>query len=176
VSDSARLSTEQVLVAAQMGRTPREPWRVGSRCGFGFPSAIISPSVLAEGTPFPTFAWLTCPWLVEQVGELESAGETDRWSRCAAEQPALADALRATDDRLRQARAAEGGGHDACSSTGIAGQRDPLAVKCLHAHVALQLVGLADPIGTEVLAAIGSRCSDERCVAIRGRVGGGGQK
>jgi hypothetical protein len=166
VTRSARLGTEAALVAAQIGRAPREPWRVGSRCRFGYPTTIVSPPRLSDGAPFPTLAWLCCPWLVEQVAGLESAGEIDRWSHRALEDPMFANALRTVDDELRTARAAEADGDDACAGVGVAGQRDPALVKCLHAHVALRLLGLSDPIGAEVLDTAGPGCDDERCARL----------
>lgn len=155
--------SEANLVAAQIGRAPRRPWRVGARCPFGHPSAIVSPSVLEDGSPFPTLAWLTCPWLLESIAAEESAGEISRWARRASADFELADRLRETDIAMRLMRGVESGGTDACGEVGIAGQRDPLGVKCLHAHVALALVGLDDPIGKTVLGKIGSACPDRRC-------------
>lgn len=136
---------------------------MGVRCVFGYPSVIVSPSLLADATPFPNYAWLTCPWLVERLGERESAGETARWAQFAREDAMLAGRLADVDAAVREARSAESGGIDACSDVGIAGQRDPLGVKCLHAHVALALVGMDDPIGHSLLGKIGTACADERC-------------
>jgi hypothetical protein len=130
--------------------------------------------LLSDGTPFPAYAWLTCPWLAERVGALESSGEIARWSQRAGDDGELAAALRSTDAAVRYARAAESDGADACADVGIAGQRDPLGVKCLHAHVALQLAGIADRIGSEVLGKIGYACDDERCSSLEIHNAGGG--
>ncbi|HEY5506960.1 MAG TPA: DUF501 domain-containing protein, partial [Coriobacteriia bacterium] len=43
------------------------------RCERGAPAVIAVAPRLADGTPFPTAFWLTCPRLVEAVGALESA-------------------------------------------------------------------------------------------------------
>jgi hypothetical protein len=126
----------------------------------------VSPSRLDDATPFPTWAWLTCPFAIERLAALESAGATAAWAVRASEEPRLAAALRATDDALRLARAAESDGEDACCGVGLAGQRDPLGVKCLHAHAALRLAGLADPVGDAVLAEIGVECTDARCETL----------
>lgn len=154
---------EAALVEGQLGREPRGPWRVAARCHFDHPTVIVSPSRLADGTPFPTYAWLTCPFLAEKVAALESAGAIAGWGARAASDGSLAGALRALDARVRELRAAESGGVDACPAVGIGGQRDPLGVKCLHVHVALALLGEADPIGCELLAAGERECDDERC-------------
>ncbi len=157
------ITLEARLVESQIGRMPRAPWRVVSRCRHGYPTVIASPSRLEDGTPFPTWAWLTCPFLSEQVATLESGGAVARWATRVASEPELAVALRAADAQMRLLRSAESGGDDACASVGLAGQRDPLLVKCLHAHVALALAGVDDPVGAEVLALTGDSCPDARC-------------
>ena len=159
-------ASDVALVSAQLGRTPRGPWRVAVRCAHGYPSTIVSPSRLADGTPFPAYAWLTCPYLLETLAAEESAGAAATWAQRAADDPQLAAALVAADAAVRAARARESGGEDACADVGIAGQRDPLGVKCLHAHVALALAGIDDPIGTEELGKIEPTCSDVRCRSL----------
>jgi hypothetical protein len=67
---------------------------------------------------------------------------------------------------LRRARARESGGEDPCPAVGLAGQRDPLGVKCLHAHAALVLVGIHDPVGEAELGKIDRDCPDGRCAAL----------
>jgi hypothetical protein len=112
---------------------------------------------------FPTYAWLTCPWLVGAASALESAGAAREWTARAGSDASLAAALRLADSALRSARQAEGQGEDMCAGVGIAGQRDVLKVKCLHAHVALALIGVKDPIGRAVLQSLTQACPDRRC-------------
>jgi hypothetical protein len=102
--------------------------------------------VLPGGEPFPTLLWLTCPWLCQRAGAEESAGGADAWSY-----------------RLRRAEIARG--IDPCAGTGIAGQRDSLSAKCLHAHIAAAIGGFDDPIGLGVLARADRECPDDRCAA-----------
>jgi hypothetical protein len=130
------------------------------------PTVITSPSLLDDGTPFPTMAWLTCPWLNDRVSKIESAGGVLDWRTRVEGDPAIGHALRAADVAFREARTAEGGGRDGCEAVGIAGQRDPLKVKCLHAHVALVLIGIGDPVGMGVLAGIDQECADDRCATL----------
>ena len=155
-------------VRLQLGRPPREPWRVANRCSFGFPTVIATPSRLATGEPFPTTFYLTCPHLVAAISTLESAGEAERWASRLAAEPTLAASMCAADAAYRDARAAESGGQDACAGVGIAGQRDPLATKCLHAHVAAALSGIDDPVGHGVLETVEPECRDARCDAPEG--------
>lgn len=165
-------AAERDLVAAQLRRVPRDPWRVAARCTWGFPTAIVSPSRLDDGTPFPTYAWLTCPYLSEIVAARESQGDAAQWAALAtADNPAgrqLAAQLHETDAALRAARTRESGGEDACAGVGLGGQRGPLGVKCLHVHLALELVGIPDPIGDALLGKIGSAraCPDDRCARL----------
>jgi hypothetical protein len=139
---------------------------VAARCRWGFPTAVVSPSRLADGTPFPTCAWLTCPGLAQRASAAESCGETAEWARRAVSDPELGTELADTDAVVRERRAMESDGDDACASVGIAGQRDPLGVKCLHAHLALALVGIEDPIGRALLGQGDTDCPDERCARL----------
>jgi uncharacterized protein len=154
---------DAAVVESQIGRPPRTPWRVAVRCKYGYPAVIASPGLLDDGTRFPTALWLTCPWVGEAAAAEESAGATAQWSERASTDPALAQALRNADEQVRARRTAESGGEDPCPSVGIAGQRDPLGVKCLHAHAAAALAGIDDPIGVAVLERCGRDCPDGRC-------------
>jgi hypothetical protein len=164
-----RSESDVRVVTYQLGRRAREPWSVAAVCRHGLPAVIVSPSTLSDGTPFPDFAWLTCPHLRELVSARESAGAAAEWADRAAADEALAARLQATDDAVRAARTAASGGQDACAATGACGQRSPLGVKCLHGHVALALVGIDDPIGEEELAALAPACDDRRCGAFTTR-------
>ena len=158
--------SELGLVTRQIGRPPRKPWRVAVRCPWGRPCVIASPPVLEDGSRFPTLFWLTCPHLIDGVGALESAGEAETWATRAEKDPALAVGLEQADRVLREQRLREGAGSDPCADVGLAGQRDPLGVKCLHAHVALALAGIADPVGESSIIEVGYPCDDERCARL----------
>ena len=159
-----RSPSTDALVAWQLGREPRGRWRVGALCVFARPRVILTAPRLDDGTPFPTFAWLTCPWLVRTVADLESAGHTDRWSRLLATDDSLAADVRRSADAYRRARDHESPGEDGASDGGgIAGQADPLATKCLHAHVASAIMGFCDPVGEAVMGSVGESCGDDRC-------------
>lgn len=149
-----------------MRRAPRDPWRVAVRCMYGFPQVIASPSVLDDGTRFPTTFWLTCPHLSEWASRLESSGEAKRWAEELERGEENAQAILAAAAHFAALRAEESGGVDACAGVSIAGQRDPLATKCLHAHAALALVGVADPIGRCILDVAGAVCQNMRCVEL----------
>lgn len=162
------MSDEAALVAAQLGRTPRDPWRTVARCSFGFPTAIASPPRLADGEPFPTLFWLTCPWLVAAVSDLESAGLAAQWAARLAADPELRARAEAADAEYRRLRAEEGAGDDPCADVGVAGQRRVEGTKCLHAYVAARLAGLDDPAGAAMLEHLERECPDGRCARLPG--------
>jgi uncharacterized protein len=164
--------SERSLVAAQMGRDPRSPWRVAARCKHGLPLVIASPSRLSDGTPFPTTFWLTCPMLVDGAGDAESAGGVAVWEERLRTDPALAKRAERAAEAYRAARAAESGGVDACGDVGIAGVARPDRVKCLHARLAAHLAAVDDPVGAGVAAELPEACEDMRC-ALLGRAEGG---
>jgi hypothetical protein len=127
----------------------------------------MSGPILANGEPFPTLMWLTCPWLVALLGRLESEGELEVWRERLSDDATLRAELLAADREYRLARAEANGGTDPCPAVGIAGQADPLAPKCLHAHAAAYVAGLRDPIGGAVLSGVRAECADDRCAAFR---------
>lgn len=159
------MSTDALVICAQIGRPPREPWQVSSRCAHGRPSTILTGPVLGDGAPFPTLYWLTCPWLSAYVDGLESSGVAAQWRTRLAKEPELRARMHAADAEYRAHRADAAGGHDPCAAVGIAGQRDSSATKCIHAHVAAALAGIDDPIGTDVVAGADPLwCPDEVCL------------
>lgn len=150
------------VVARQLGRAPRGRWRVVTRCSYGAP-AVIATAPLVDGQPFPTLHYLTCPYLVAAVSAIESGGGCESWRSALAADPALAGRLRDADAEYRIERAREGDGVDPTPGCGIGGERDPLGVKCLHAHMAAHLAGIADPVGESLAMGLDRECDDARC-------------
>ncbi len=108
------------------------------------------------------------------VSRLESAGGVRRWTELAAADPALrrslleAAAVSRRRRRLLEERSGapmnDGG---ASLATGVAGVRDPAAVKCLHAHIAHALAHPAYLFGRAVAAEVADPwCDDRRCAAL----------
>ena len=164
---------DQLVVAAQLGRSPRGRCRVASRCVHGLPRVIAVAPELEGGAPFPTTFWLTCPYLIEAVHALESRGAHRALAERAADDATFALGILAADASYRAARAAEGGGADPCGDVGTAGQADPLAVKCLHARLAALLAGVRDPVGEQVVELLARDgvpldCEDARCAPAVG--------
>ena len=133
-------------VRRQLGREPTTPFTVVARCGSGHPLVIRNHPVGADGRPFPTRYWLTCPDASKAVSALESEGWIGRLN-------ARADSdagFRAALERAHRGYAEERGriveGADRWG--GVGGTRT--GVKCLHAHYAHHLAGGVDPVGAWV--------------------------
>jgi len=142
------LDTDRQTVAEQLGRPPRALRAVAHRCPSGHPSVIQTSPRLADGTPFPTLYYLTCPRLTALVSRLEASGLMREQTERLGTDPELAAAyLAAHRAYLAERDAIEPLGTDV-SAGGM-----PSRVKCLHVHVAHALAagpGI-NPIGDEVL-------------------------
>ena len=146
------------MVAWQLGRPIRPFRRVAVRCVHGFPAVTEQDPFGADGRPFPTTYYLTCPWLVAALARIEAAGGVARWSSAAASDPELASSLARADAEQRRIRPE--------LEAGIAGTRKPANLKCLHAHAAFALARPGYELGERVLEEVGERwCPDARCGA-----------
>ncbi len=156
---------DRAAVAQQLGREPRAIRAVAARCRCGLPEVIETSPRLADGTPFPTLYYLTCPRVVAAVGRLEASGLMREMS----------DRLRTEDDLAAAYRAA----HEAYLSrreflghvpeiAGISAGGMPNRVKCLHVLVAHSLaVGSGvNPLGDEAVAALQPWWLDGPCVTV----------
>ncbi len=169
-TSAVRPVEDEATVTLQLGREPRGTWHTCARCRFGRPTVIETLPTLPDGSPFPTLYYLTCPWLVEFVGGLESACAVSEWASTLASDESLAIRMRAADIEYRSRRAAAAGGEDPIPNVGIAGQADPLATKCVHAHVAAYLTGIDDPVGEGALRGVPAECPDDLCARLPGDV------
>lgn len=138
-------SAEDVrIVSRQLGRPARDVVGIAARCACGAPTVVSTKPRLGDGTPFPTFYYLTHPAATAAVSTLEAEGEM----------PGLAALL--VDDLAEQYRAA----HLAYIAdretfgvveeiAGISAGGMPDRVKCLHALVghALAAGPGVNPIG-----------------------------
>jgi hypothetical protein len=148
---------DAAVIAAQLGRPPRGLLSVAHRCPCGLPDVAETAPRLADGSPFPTLYYLTCPRANAAVSKLEASGlMRDMTARLAD------DALRrryesAHRDYLtrREAAARAAGIEPLPPGTPSAGGM-PERVKCLHALVAQELaVDGVNPFGREALEAMG---------------------
>jgi len=142
--------SDLTLVRRQLGREPTTPFTVVARCPDGHPLVIRNHPVDAEGHPFPTLFWLTCPVAVKAISRVESQGAIARLNERLEADHAFAAAL---DDAHRvyaaeRARAVP----EAAGWGGVGGTR--VGLKCLHAHYANHIAGGTDPVGAWVAAEV----------------------
>jgi hypothetical protein len=161
---------DEELVERQLGRSPRGLRRVVARCPWGRPAVVEQDAYLADGTPFPTTYYLTCPHAVAQVSALEAGGAVRRYTELVRCDAAAAASLEAATCRQRALRRegeamADGG---ASLALGIGGTPAGAPLKCLHAHVAFALAepgyALGDRMASEAapLFPPGRCCCGER--------------
>jgi exopolyphosphatase/guanosine-5'-triphosphate,3'-diphosphate pyrophosphatase len=126
-------------VRQQLGREPTTPFSVVARCTGGHPLVIRNRPLDAEGNPFPTIYWLTCPDAVRAVSRVESEG----WIGRLGDDPTIA----ALVAEAHRAYATERGEILSGSEEwgGVGGTRR--GIKCLHAHYAHHLAGGDDVVG-----------------------------
>lgn len=137
---------DRLDVAAQLGRPPRGSWSVARRCGCGKPQVIQTQPRLDDGTPFPTMWWLTCRKLSSRIGGLESSGWMAELNERLRQDLEFHEELsRATQRYVRRRDEI-----DPLGATGHPGG-GPDHIKCLHAHVAHQLVSGDNPAGARAL-------------------------
>lgn len=140
---------DRAVVAAQLGRPPRGARAVAHRCPCGLPDVVETSPRLAEGTPFPTLYYLTCPRAAAACGRLEAAGVMrDMAARLADDAPLAAAYQAAHEDYLVRRKAVAA----VPEIAGVSAGGMPGRVKCLHALLAHALaVGPGvNPLGDEV--------------------------
>jgi uncharacterized protein len=151
------------IVERQLGRTPRAVRGIAHRCECGLADVIETKPRLPDGSPFPTFYYLTCPRAASAIGTLEAAGVMREMSARLDTDPALAGAFEAAHrDYLARRDAVERLPGD----PGVGGM--PTRVKCLHVLVAHALAAGpgVNPLGDEALAALPSWGTSGPCVDV----------
>jgi uncharacterized protein len=154
--------SDRAVVAQQLGRTPRAMRAVAHRCPCGRPDVVETEPQLADGTPFPTLYYLTCPRAAAAIGRLEASGLMREMTDRLRTDPELAAQYQAAHESYL-ARRAEIGTDDRIAGISAGGM--PSRVKCLHVLVAHSLaVGPGvNPLGDEALALLPSWWTDGPC-------------
>ncbi len=165
---------ERARAIELLGREPRTPFSIKTRCCDGSPQVLLADPVFVEDgrwKPFPTFLWLVCPELKLKVAHLEEKGLIRQFSEKLASDENLRESFTKGCSEIIQIRvrmAEEIMAEEVpesiltiLSETTIAGSFDIKGVKCLHAHLAQELAFGNNPIGHEILAMIGI-CRHER--------------
>ncbi len=144
---------ERAVVAAQLGRLPRAMRAVAHQCPCGLPDVVETAPRLADGTPFPTLYYLTCPRASAAIGRLEAAGVMRELTDRVRSEPALAAGYQSAHAAYLRRRAELG---EVPEIAGISAGGMPNRVKCLHVLVAHALAAGpgVNPLGDEALAAL----------------------
>jgi hypothetical protein len=150
-------------VARQLGRPPRGTRAVAHRCPCGLPDVVETTPRLADGTPFPTLYYLTCPRAVAACSRLESAGLMREMTARLEADPRLADAYRAAHEDYLTRREAIG---EVPEIAGVSAGGMPGRVKCLHVHLGHTLAAGpgVNPFGDEVRERIEPWWTGGRCI------------
>lgn len=137
-------------VSRQLGRPARSVAAVAHRCPCGQPDVVATEPRLADGTPFPTLFYLTCPRAASLVGSLEASGLMGEMTQRLLDDPGLAASHRRAHDAYIAARDAL---QPVPEIAGVSAGGMPDRVKCLHVLVAHALAtgpGV-NPLGDEAL-------------------------
>jgi len=146
-------AADRSTVATQLGRAPRAMRAVAHRCPCGNPDVVETSPALADGTPFPTLYYLTCPRAASAIGRLEASGLMREMSARLRDDPQLAAQYQAAHQAYLARREAIG---HVEQIAGISAGGMPNRVKCLHVLVAHSLAAGpgVNPLGDEALEAL----------------------
>lgn len=138
-------------VEAQLGRPARDVVGIAARTMDGAPAVVATAPRLGDGTPFPTFYYLTHPVLVAAVSRLEAEGRMREWAALVEPEGPLAAQYAAAHTAYLADRATAG---DVPEVAGVSAGGMPTRVKCLHALAghALAAGPGTNPVGDLALA------------------------
>ena len=126
---------------------------VAHRCPCGNPDVVESSPRLADGTPFPTLYYLTCPRAASAIGTLEASGMMREMSERLTTDETLAEQYLFAHQAYLARREELG---DVPEISGVSAGGMPKRVKCLHVLVghALAAGRGVNPLGDEALDAL----------------------
>lgn len=150
-------------MSSQLGRTARGVVGIAARCACGNPTVVATSPRLDDGTPFPTFYYLTHPAATAAMSTLEATQVMPELAALLADDEQVAGGYRAAHEAYLADRAQFGAVPEI---DGISAGGMPTRVKCLHAlagHALAAGPGL-NPIGDAALER--SAWSPERCECV----------
>ncbi|KHK98480.1 septum formation initiator family protein [Microbacterium mangrovi] len=148
------------VLRSQLGREPRGVVGIAARCICGNPTVVATAPRLPDGTPFPTFYYLTHPAATAAMSTLEAEHVMPELQELLAD-----DDVRAAYEAAHLAYLADRAQFgEVPEIAGISAGGMPTRVKCLHALAghALAAGPGVNPIGDAALAR--SPWSPARCV------------
>ncbi len=164
-SDDRPDQRDLAAMAEQLGREVRGVLRVAHRCPCGNPDVVETAPRLPDGTPFPTFWYLTCPRAAGAIGTLEADGTMRAMTARLEADASLRAAYAAAHERYLTRRDAV---DEVAEIAGVSAGGMPDRVKCLHVLVAQSLAegpGV-NPLGDEALAALPQWWRNGPCVQV----------
>jgi len=163
VSQEKATQSDLESIELQLGRTPRDVHAIAYRCPCGEAAVVETEPRLADGTPFPTFYYATCPRLTGAISTLESSGLMNTMNQRLLTDLDLAGQYHAAHDDYIAARSALG--IDVPELKDISAGGMPDRVKCLHSLVAHSLSAGqgVNPLGDEALAQLPKWWTDQPC-------------
>lgn len=148
------------VVSAQLGREARGVVGIAARCACGNPTVVATSPRLPDGSPFPTFYYLTHPAATAAMSTLEATQVMPELAALLAEDETVAADYQSAHAAYQADRAQFG---EVPEISGISAGGMPVRVKCLHALAghALAAGPGVNPIGDAALER--SSWSPERC-------------
>lgn len=139
------------IVSAQLGRPARDVIGISARCVCGAPTVVSTSPRLADGTPFPTFYYLTHPAATAAMSDLEATHVMVEFSEMLAADPEIQAQYAAAHAQFIADRESI---LTVEELAGISAGGMPERVKCLHALAghALAAGPGVNPIGDLALA------------------------
>lgn len=156
-------AAEIAVVSSQLGRAARGVIGIAARCVCGNPTVVATAPRLDDGTPFPTFYYLTHPAATAAMSTLEATQVMPELARMLEDDDGIAAAYARAHEAYLADRAQFG---DVPEIDGISAGGMPTRVKCLHALAghALAAGPGVNPVGDAALER--SSWSPERCACI----------
>lgn len=151
------------IVSAQLGRPARDVIGIPARCVCGAPTVVATSPRLSDGTPFPTFYYLTHPAATVAMSDMEATQVMAEFTEILNSDEAMQAQYRVAHEQFiadRESIAV------VPEIEGISAGGMPVRVKCLHALAghALAVGPGVNPIGD--LALERSSWSPEVCQCI----------
>ncbi len=136
----------------QLGREMRDVVGVGARCVCGNPIVVVTKPRLSDGSPFPTFYYLSLPAATAALSTLEASGFMAELQERLSEEPELKAAYEKAHESYLADRLVHG---EVEEIDGISAGGMPVRVKCLHALAGHSLAAGpgVNPIGDIALEA-----------------------
>lgn len=151
------------VVSEQLGREARDVVGVAARCVCGNPTVVSTSPRLSNGSPFPTFYYLTHPAATAEMSRLEAGQVMVEMNQRLAEDDEARAQYAAAHEAFLADRARFG---DVPEIDGISAGGMPTRIKCLHALAghALAAGEGVNPFGDDALRR--SSWSPERCECV----------